>query len=271
MDSMALALGREVGSLPVSIGTSLAFEPVLSNGTLDGYNNVLINLRTLVRNFFQALKTPVALTIDPADAAIVVVDELQVLVSQFKRATPVVYVSTYSDLESFLPGCLRAVPTGEKRILLEQLEEDTVRAIIKQGVIKVELFDTCRLKFAVKGSALLFSHVVTDLFIRYDFTELDLLESYTASIKDRSTWYTKLTNGKEMTTMPFNKFTLAVFGDKSVYIKPQGLLVRRTLLDLSESCKWTTIVSMEKIQSDIKKLPAGEIKDTLVDISRRYL
>lgn len=271
MDSMALALGREVGSLPVSIGTSLAFEAVFESNALSHYNSVLINLRTMVRNFFQALKTPVALTIDPIDAATVVIDELQTLASQFKTTIPVVYLSTYSDLESFLPGCIRAVPTGEKRILLEALEEDTIKAIIQQQLIKVELFDTCSLSFKVKGSALIFSHVVTDLFIRYNFTELDLLESYTATIKDRSQWYTKLTNGKEMTTMPFNKFTLAVFGDKSVYLKPQGLLVRRALLDLSESCKWTTIVSMEKIQSDIKLLPAGEIKDTLVNISRRYL
>lgn len=271
MDSMTLALGREVGSLPVSIGTALAFESVFATNALSHYNNVLINLRTMVRNFYQALKTPVALTIDPMDAAAVVTEELQTLVSQFKNATPVVYLSTYSDLETFLPGCKRVVPTGEKRLLLEALEEDTVLAIVQQKVIKVEVFDTCKLRFKVKGSALIFSHVVTDLFIRYEFTELDLLESYTATIKDRSEWYTKLTNGKEMTTMPFNKFTLTIFGDKSVYIAPQGLLVRRALLELAESCKWTTIVSMEKIQSDIKKLPAGEIKDTLVDISRRHL
>jgi len=271
MDSMQFALSREVGSLPVSIGTSLAFENVFERNALEQYDVVLINLRTMVRNFYSAFKSGVGEQVDPADAALIVIDELQTLVSQFKKAMPVVYVSNYSDLESFLPGCVPMVHRGEKRIIMNALEEDAVAAILKQGTLRVECFETCKLEFKVKGRALLFSHVVTDLFIRYDFTTLDLLESYTASIKERHEWYTKLTNGKELTCMPFNKFTLAVFGDKSVYISPQGLSVRRRLLALAEAENWTTITSMEKIRSDLKKVESGEIKDILISLSSRYL
>lgn len=271
MDSMQLALGREVGDLPVSIGTSLAFESVFATNALDNYDVVLINLRTMVRNFYSAFKSGVGEQVDPADAALIVVDELQSIVSQFKKAIPVVYVSNYSDIERFLPGCVPMVHRGEKRILLNSLEEDAVAAILRQGTLKVECFESCKLEFKVRGRALLFSHVVTDLFIRYDFTTLDLLESYTAAIKERHQWYTKLTNGKELTCMPFNKFTLAVFGDKSVYLSPQGLSVRRRLLKLAEDEKWTTITSMDKIHSDLKKLESGEIKDQLISLSNRYL
>lgn len=271
MDSMALAVTREVGTLPVSIGTALAFESVFATNALDGYNCVLLNIRTVVRNFYQAFKSGVGLQIDPEDAATCVIDELQTLVDQFKTATPVVYLSTYQDLTKFLPGCNQMVVTGEKRMLMDALEDDTIRAILKRQVLRVELFDSCKLEFKVKGKALIFTHCVTDLFVRYEFTDLELLESYTATIKPRSEWYTKLTNGKELTRMPFNKFTLCVFGDKSVFIKPQGLLLRRQLLDVAEANNWTTIVSMDKIRSDLAKLPKSDIRDELVSLAMPYL
>src|SRR5690606_9561418 len=81
---------------------------------------------------------------------------------------------------------------------------------------------------------MLLTHIPVDLLSADRFSKLVLLESHTGAIKPHLSWYTKLTNGKELFRMPFNRFTLQVFGDNGVHFAPMPMKMKQAVKDISE-------------------------------------
>lgn len=270
MDSFQAAVDREMGVLPLSIGTALAFESLLEGNRLGDYDVVLVNIRTLIRNYYGSIKNKMAPYIDPQVAASIIIEEMNSIREQCGRVPVEFYSSNYIDLQRVLPGAEVKHPKTDKQYVAMQQEQATIMSIGEQNFLYLHSDET-QFKFRHTGRALMFSHLPVDLFLRYDFSTLTLLESYTAKYKTRDEWYTKLTNGKELKRMPFNKFTLAMFGDNSVQISPQSIRLRRTLLAMSEVYGWTTITSMEKIKSDLDKWDDKEQVEILLTLARPYV
>jgi len=271
MDSIQYAVERETGELPVSIGTSLAFEPVFIAKTLLKYDLVLINIRTIIRNYYASVASPRVDNINHSAAAYVIAEELKTLSEHFTNVTPIVYYSEYDDLDKYLPGCSVKRDFTEKQLVARSREQNTLKCLITEQQVAIRGFKDCALTFKEKGRALLFSHIAVDLLLRYNFTKFDLLESYTAAIKEREQWNSKLTNGKALTRMPFNRFTLALYGDNGLLLKPQAIHLRRALMELSEAQGWTTVTTMDKIKSDIQKIKDADDRITLAGLARPYL
>ncbi len=270
MDDFQIAVNREVGVLPLSIGTALAFEPLLQGKNLKRFNVVLVNVNTIIRNYYASIKNKMAHYIHVDVAASVIIDEMNLIREQCGTVPVEYYSSTYSDIRAVLPGANIRQPHTDKQIFDQQQEQETLMAIAKQGFV-FRVFDRTELSFPQAGHALMFSHLPIDLFVRYDFNTLTLLESYTGRLKTRDEWQTKLTNGKELKRMPFNKFTLALFGDNGGMIAPQAISLRRAVLELSEVFEWTTITGMEKIKANIKTIKDQDHATRLLEFAGPYV
>jgi len=99
--------------------------------------------------------------------------------------------------------------------------------------------------------ALIMTHYSIDLLSRTEFTQLRLIESYSGAIKSKSQWNTKLTDGKLYPRIPFNAFTIQVFGDRNILFMRYPKPVREAVLELSERFKWTTMTTMDKIRLNL--------------------
>ncbi|QXO11111.1 hypothetical protein pEaSNUABM54_00285 [Erwinia phage pEa_SNUABM_54] len=271
MDNIQYALERETGELPVSIGTALAFEPVFIAKTLAHYDIVLINIRTIIRNYYASVASARVDSVNHSAAAYVIAEELRTLSEHFTNVTPIIYYSEYEDLGKYLPGCLVKTDFTEKALVARDREAHTLNCLVTEQQVAIRGFKECALTFKEKGRALLFSHIAVDLLLRYNFTKFELLESYTAAIKQREQWNSKLTNGKALTRMPFNRFTLTLYGDNGLLLRPQLIQLRRALMLLSEEQGWTTVTTMDKIKADIQKIPNVEYRTLLAGLARPYL
>ena len=255
---------REVGSLHLSIGTSMAIESfcgILPDSKdvvrgIDTVQELWVNLRTLVRNMHGALdhKTRdlvVAESLLPALQEEMVIIESAINQYSGGKCKVVFYVCGYQHLErSFKNAILKDYRT-DKQVIYRGLEQEAVGEVLKnRGDHDVKYFND-DLQGDGKTIAIV-THCVIDLLAKYSFNEMSLLESHTGRLKRHTAWNTKLLNGKELTRIPFNRMTLQVFGD-GVIFSPMPIKIRRFILELAESAKWTPVTQKEKIIYSIKQ------------------
>lgn len=255
---------RQVGQFPVSIATSLALEgafgihpdrPEVSPAPISTYQNLWINVRTLMRNLLGSLPPDVADKFMPGYFRLAIPQELAFIESEVIRRTDglvstVCYMADHSDIKRVLPGALLKTANTPKQKFQEMLEREGLRQL-------AEDMDLRKTRTEIDGrqrKAMLITHHPVDLLSRYNFRHLDLLESHTGIIKDPSQWYTKLSGGRELPPLPFNKFTVSLFGDNSQLLQGQPLKLRRQILDIAERDRWTAITTIDKIRQGIKSI-----------------
>jgi hypothetical protein len=109
-------------------------------------------------------------------------------------------------------------------------------------------------------ASLIVTHFPVDLFGRYRFNQLDLLESHTGKIKPPAQWNTKLSAKREETDMlPFNPFTLQVFGDNQQFVH-QLPRVKEAVVETAKATGWSSVTTMEKIRMTLEK----QVKDVQI-------
>lgn len=263
---------REVGKIPVSIGTSLAFE-----GYLDIHPNqpkqpidvktvkeIWVNLRTLTRNLWQAVPTAEVPNINPAAAVDVLMQEVQtipVALAQYGARAKVRYYITGKDsMKWTFPNAQFKQAKTPKQMAYEVYERYTAIELyqrMKSEGIEVILID--RKPPSSDGTVALLTHYPSDLLWKEHFNRLLLLESHTGKLKPWNMWYTKLHNITEATPMPFNKFTLQVFGD-GVDLVPQPRNIIGQLKQLASNKRWSPVTTDSKMYHDLQS-SSKELKD----------
>ena len=279
MNAIKIAIdNREKGQLPVSIGTSLALEA--GAGTYPDRpehpppftraRQLWINLRTLVRNLHACLPTDLKDTLLPDDMWEYVLEEMAIIPAAVTNASQgntqvVYYASDYKHLERRFAGAVLRKPRTTKQMLQHSVEDTTLKlALAKNQDFNVQLFD-----FEIEGqhpASFILTHLPIDLLARYRFERLELLESHTGAIKGPAAWNTKLTNGRELTHVPFNRFTLQLFGDNGNMFAPLSLTLRREVLQLAHRWGWTNVTTMEKIRDTLRHVDNDVHRKALLDL-----
>lgn len=267
MNPILIAIeNREKGQVPISIGTSLALEAAFgiypdrpeSPAPITRVKQLWINLRTIVRNLYACLPTDLKDTVLPDDLWQYALQELAIIeaaVGKHSGQTKVVFfASDYARLKQRYPSAIIREPSTPKQLFQYKIEDITLRLMLENNhQHDVKLFD-----FDIQGhfpASLILTHLPIDLLARYRFERLELLESHTGKIKGPGAWYTKLTNGKELGNIPFNQFTLQLFGDNGNMFSPQPIGVRRSMLEAARLNNLTNVSSLDKVRDTIRKVP----------------
>lgn len=279
MNAIQIAVdNREKGGVPISIGTSLAIEsgsgiyperpedpPPFTN-----VKQVWINLRTIVRNLYACLPTDLKDTVLPDDLWQAALEELSIIPAAVDKGSMgkcqvKYYVSDYARAAQRFPGAILREAKTPKQIFQQKIEDVTLRMMLENNHQQhVEFFD-----FEIEGShpaSFIITHLPVDLLARYHFERLELLESHTGKIKGPGAWNTKLTNGKELGNIPFNRFTLQLFGDNGNMFAPQSITLRRKMLELAQRWAWTNVTTLDKIRETVKKVEIDQHREALAKL-----
>lgn len=258
-------MGRTIGNLGMSVGTSLALEGEVGK-LLSSMDNFLINFRTLVRNAIESY----ASEDNPSTEDIVNnVKEDLIAVLKFvdthkgqKQILFDVYNPSYDSRDRKFKYALLKTPKTDKQKAKETLIKNVITLFKKNNAGVLRETD-CEIKDFI-GRALILTHHVMDLTFTNAYARLYLLESYTGYVKTYVTWRTKLTNGNELHNIPFNRLTLQIFGDKGTDFFTHSSAVKALLNEVAKSHRWTTGTSYEKVKSDIRGLPKSVDRDGLI-------
>lgn len=263
---------RDIGALPLSIGTSLAIESLFGIHpeqpkhpvNIKTIDELWINMVTLVRNLHSAVPTIKASSLDPNACVELLKQELDVLpvLMQQKglRIKVVPYICPPQDVEYAFPKAEFKHPKTPKQIAYKYFEDYVTKALYE--LLKSEQFDFKEIIGKPKRAnktMLMLTHYPHELFWKDQFDRLLLLESHTGRIKPYNLWYTKLNGIKSNERpMPFNRFTLQVFGD-GVLIEGQSRTIKGQLKQLVESRKWSPVTTQDKFYHDITTYGTKEL------------
>lgn len=257
--------GRELGvAIPISFGTAMAFESAMgllpdkqtSQPEINNYDAVWVNVRTLFRNMLSAMETESRKMVLPEDVTEALINEMTVIQSAVSDVTRglvqvVFYVCTHSSITRKYPnGSYRnSNDNSDNQKTSYIVEQQAIRGVLDSGaMVDIRKFD---LEFGDNQSVMIVTHQAVDLLNRYKFKKIVLLETHTGSIKPPSRWYTKLQNGKELVNIPFDRMTLQLFGDGSMF-SPMNLKVRKHLVELAKKNGWTYMTTRDLIMKTIR-------------------
>lgn len=263
---------REKGQFPVSIGTSLALEGALgvhpekekeNKPPLRNYNEVWFNLYTLFRNLMGSMKADAHYITDVHELYLGLHEDIlgcNTVIDQESnhKAKAVFYLNDYSSLYKDFPHAKFKVMHTVLQQAFQAFETNTLIRLMRDPPVPVEQY-----AYAIKGihpASLIVTHLPVDLFAKYRFATLDLLESYTGAIKPPALWASKLTGTAEEThLLPFNRFTLQLFGDGQQFLA-QPMALKKAVSLTAKEAKWSAITTMEKIKFTLPQY----VKDRLI-------
>jgi hypothetical protein len=255
---------REKGAFPISIGTSLAIEGAIGQhpdqpshpNALLTHDEVWFNLFTLFRNLYQSLKAEEQRGATVLDLYPGLVEDIlgcQTTVAQESngKCKAVFYLNDYSQLQRKYPHAKIHQAVTDNQQIYKAIEEAVLTRLLKEPPVEIERFQT-----AISGrfgKALIVTHYSVDLFARYSFASLDLLESHTGKIKSFAQWNSKLTGKREDTDhLPFLPFTLEIFGDGQQFMSIPGGL-KQAILKVAKARQWSSVTTMEKVKFTLEK------------------
>lgn len=273
---------RTISAFPVSIGTSLALES-LFKGPLPPYdpareipNRVeyshyhvfYLNIETLLRNLIGSLKNADDfLKAKPKDAAEILQQEIEtiqtILVEKGKDRTKAVFY--YFPFENKLSlknnkhiGLRQA--NTEKQKYHKNFVEQTL-SLFMQSYQDDRIIRTFKNDIRPSGRpiALILTHRPYDLGRSDLFQQLDLIESHTGKLKNKTQWFTKYypLATFDMSCLPMNRRLLYIFGDH-VNFSPWSVKGRKEIFDIAQRHHWNYATTDERVlmtlQMDLKDL-----------------
>lgn len=266
---------REVGYYPLSMATSLALEGAMGNhpdparqtGKVEllKYDVIWVNLKTVFRNFFNAMDRQQAPKVPARDMAQGILQELEQLenvLSQLSSGRMQVqyYVSDYAGMDTkYRHARIRGYVTELQRAYGRSLEASLTQ-VIKELKDRVKIY---RLKITDEEArpCLLLTHYAYDLLVR-NFRQFCLLESHTGAVKDKLQFYTKYLNGKDLAQIPFCEGFMQVFGD-SEHFHPMQISIRKQILELADKYHWSQVTTRDKVLYGLKQLQDPYLRDQL--------
>lgn len=258
---------REKGvTVPISIGTALAAEsalgvypdkPVVDPPPVAKYKEIFLNLATLARNAVGSLPKEEQSGILPGELLTVMKEDVDIFTQAIHDRYPDVrvhaYWCDYSILKRKFPHATLKTPQTPSQKTAYDLELATYQLVVQHAKeLGYELFN-----LDIGGAtapSFIVTHYPVDLLSRYYFRKLALLETHSGGIKLPSQWSRKLGLSEEdASVIPFNKFTLQVFGDKAKQFLAQPLPLRRTILRVAREDHWTAVSTMDRIRASFDK------------------
>ena len=283
--------GRAISAYPLSVGTSLAFESIFptTNPGIDvnrvipqrikltDYDEIWVNLATLVRNMYGSLPKEDAAMVSGQALAEAVLGEMEMIQSlclneSNNRIQPVFYACSYKKLEQKASKyvTLRTDDTVNQKIYrtLLQLALKTVYSKLNENKT-LRSYDSELNRpgspYHRKTRAIIVTHSAWDLTSYKNFDNLDLVESHTGVLKTRATWYTKYQNGKELGMLPFMEGLLQVFGD-SEHFRPMDIRLRRELIDVAQEFRWSPVTTRDKVRLNLDNLKNPYFREVLKSV-----
>lgn len=269
---------RELGELSVSIGTSLGIEGYFGTHpnqtpippSAKQLNNVWINVRTLVRNYFAAFTSDNLKKITLDQAISELIQEMETLGSWFAgqrngRDQVTFYHAPLDDIKWMFPGAKHRRPKTEKQHFIHHLESKTVEALMEHttGVLTIiRRPPPTSIKVAVM------THHPHELLWRPLFDLMYLLESHTGKLKGFGEWYTKLNTVRREDNIPFNSTMLQIFGDGTLF-DGQPKKMRDEVKQIALTRKWSAITTNEKLNDDIRRYGSGELSTLVKQLAIR--
>ena len=258
---------RVISSYPLSLPTSFAFESMLlpaPNPTYDlerkipnkvditSYKEMYINLQTLFRNLVSSVSKEDITAADASEIVSVLHTEMEVIDSLLKNegqgiCKPIYYYCTYEAVHNNGKVKTRTDNLPAQKLMRYKLVK-TLEILSKQG--NVIRFNSDVVPSS-RVDALILTHMPYDLVNHHKFNKLDLLESHTGVLKNKTKWYTKYypIGSDDISMLPFHRQLLMVLGDKSL-INPSDIRLRRQILEIAIRRKWTVMSTMPKIIQD---------------------
>jgi hypothetical protein len=251
---------REKGAFPISIGTSLALEGALGihpdrplpNRPIFQYREVWLNVYTLFRNLLTCLKAEQQRAATVTDLLPALIEDILGCATVVEQETngrvkAIFYLNDYSGLIGKYPHATHKAPNTENQLVFAALEKATLEALMRHRPdVPFKQYG-----YAIKElhpKVLMLTHLPVDLLSRYQFEKLDLLESHTGKIKGPAHWNSKLSGkSSETSTLPFNSFTLQVFGDNVQFVH-QLRSVKEAVTETAQAANWSSITTMDKVK-----------------------
>jgi hypothetical protein len=270
-----MAIDREMGKkLPLSIGTSFAIEGLLGihegnphqPSGHKGITALWINIRTLVRNYREAVKTANRDRIRYDEAAINILTEMQAIpeiLRQANRNIEVVYYhQAIEDIKQQFANANFKAPKTDLQHAAATYETLTIRLLLAECAnAKLPVQQIRRQPTPSHSVAAILTHYPKDLFWKGCFERLFLLESHTGRLKTYVDWYSKLNGIKSDNPVPLNEFTIQVFGDSYLF-DGQDQKIKTELKELARVRRWNGTTSTGKVTSDILSIGSVLLKET---------
>lgn len=254
---------------PISVGTALIFESEYFDPR-SWPNLFYINLRTLFRNYVASIPTDKRHRVRMEEAMgefFMEVSEVERIVKEVtnNRVKIFFYYPEY-ELDELLPKINVAVDYNPDEF--DDVEVNLWDYADRKKLVIPFFYQKINDGLpAASEPILLLSSFVNDLLYVNRFPLVVLIESFTGKMKKRQEWWTKINLGKVKNLseikIPFCRFTLQVFGDKSGAFRGQDKEVRKAVRDLAVQCNWTPATTTDKIRSNLSKIKDIEIRNLL--------
>lgn len=288
---MSLIAARTTSAFPVSIGTSLALESAFFSGgepydktrvipqviNLNKYQELWLNISTLFRNVHSSLSSQDAERVSFTDYATALWEEMEfihklVATDTQERLKVKFYVANYSHLKGIKDGSLLREQSTPKQIHYKFMHDHAIKAVL-QHASKAQAFSGLDVKVFDRyvypdahPAVLIMTHMPYDLVKFSKFSKLELLESHTGIVKNRSGWYTKLGGQAMNPRIPFGERMLKTYGDAHMF-RPQSFKVKEAVSETAKAKRWTWMTTDEKMRHDLKSIPDAEIREKVLGLS----
>lgn len=265
---------RTISAFPISVGTSLALESLMSSTTpsidpdreipqkvnLSDYDEIWINISTLFRNLISSLTKEDSKRVLPRELAQGLIEEIDfiqniVTTETLNRTKVYFYLCQQLDIGKLYPKAYLRQDNTENQKMYRALHNNAIKYMLDNfgKVDFIKIFNST-IKPINYSKAVIITHVVHDLISYKNFNELHLLESHTGVLKKRHQWSSKYVEGKSLSMMPFNKGLLQIFGDSETF-RPFPIAVRKKVIEIAEKNKWTAATTRDKILSNFTQIP----------------
>ena len=269
-------MARQTGELALSIGTSKAFESIFNRSAspeqrkkVDAATKMMINVGTLFRNCLESHQKDTSYT--ARDLAAIVGQEIELIDDLCKRQTrkkiaPLYYYALTQKFAKRYPYAKWRERDTERQRNRVVLEEETIQYIVKENDVKYGEYQDLSFNYDRYDSGIIITHLPHELLRFTDFPELSLVESHTGAFKNRSAWYTKLSDGKSINPIPFCLLTLAAFGDSQTF-KPQPE-AKSVILNIAKDSNWRGDTTPKQVKDSVGRyrVKPGESKALVVKL-----
>lgn len=264
---------RELGQFPLSIGTSLALEgafgiyPERETNVehIQSYDTFWVNIDTIYRNLYNSLNRDLHDRVHDRNLLEPVLGELRTLLgvieTRVEHMSVHLYYNSAESLKSYFPNASFRHPTTQRQRIYASIRDSVMRWILRNSAeLHIERFD---IRIKGHGKALMLTHQPVELLSDHYFDHLDLLESHTGEIKPKTRWGSKLYSRDE--TLPFNPFTLQLFGDREDF-SPKPIKYRRPVMEIARRERWNPTTRVRRMRSAVRAIRDEDIRTTLMSL-----
>jgi hypothetical protein len=277
MNIISFTEKMERGQYPVNVPTSLALESFMGihpdfkrdSPPSFNYDEYWLNARTLYRNIVSSYTSDISILLNPGVIAELMQDEWEAIkrVLSDTKVQPTLFLCNYKDITSRYRHhtTFKLDSTTKQMDERKRMEKSIQQFIDDVGEGYFMPFKTDIHPQHKDGKFMIQTHIAFDLLSWKHFEELDLLESHTGAIKNRSLWYTKYNNGKELSMIPFTQYFLRIFGDKE-FFTPMDSSIRKAIVELAQKYSWGPLTTDAKVRMNLDQLKDPYMKALIKDM-----